>query len=155
MASVRRKKPSMHSSFSYFCQRGHVFMLLKLDAGVYPSTLSKPRNKWRKQSTSTKYAEPLGKKNAQQWSLIHFPYMCIQPDFSVYGMKSQNPGFKIETSGKESQDSSNPRWTFYSMASFKCISVFPGFFFFFLVSTRARPISLLFANWNRIHFWSL
>lgn len=124
-----KSKPFCGFQFSYFfCQWSHVFVLLKLDAGVCPSTLLKLHNKWRKWSKTTNYSEPLGKKNAQWWSLFHFPCMYIQSDFSVDVIKSQNPSFKIETFCKESQESSNPWGPFYLMVS---LNVYHFFFFNF------------------------
>ena len=105
--SEKRKTLRSFQCLLFFCQWSRVFVLLKLDAGVCPSTLLKSHNKWRKWSKTTNYSET-GKESAQQWSLLHFPYMYIQSDFSVYTIKSWNPGFKIEISCKESQESSNP-----------------------------------------------
>ena len=98
LALVRREKPSVHSSVSYFfCQWSHVFMLLKLDAGVCPSTLLKSHNKWRKWSKTTNYSETVGKKMPSDE--VYFTFLictfsqtsqCIQlsPEIPVLRLRS-------------------------------------------------------------------
>ena len=72
-------------------------MLLKLDAGVCPSTLLKSHNKWRKWSKTTNYSETVGKKMPSDE--VYFTFLictfsqtsqCIQlsPEIPVLRLRS-------------------------------------------------------------------
>ena len=103
-----------------------------------------------KMEQNNKLLRDCGKENAQRWSSLHFPYMYIQSDFSVYTMKSWNPGFKIEISCNESQGSSNPWWTCCLMASFKCVPFFFFLNFDYCCSQKLGLFHYYFGNCNNL-----
>ena len=67
-------------------------MLLKLDAGVCPSTLLKSHNKWRKWSKTTNYSETVGKKMPSDE--VYFTFLiCTMGFYTATYLRSWLGGF--------------------------------------------------------------